>query len=111
MPPRLEALEERTLPSGSGLDPSFGTGGRVVSDFGNSNRGAEAVARQPDGKLVVAGSGAQDASGQPFVVARYLADGSLDTTFGSNGKVTTDFGSPSTSLTGSCSRPMARSSW
>jgi uncharacterized delta-60 repeat protein len=88
----LERLEERTLLSSGGLDPSFGSGGRVISDFGPTGYGAEALVRQPDGKLVVAGSAAQDASGQHFVVARYLADGSLDPTFGANGKVTTDLG-------------------
>lgn len=39
----------------SGLDPGFGTGGRVVTDFGNSVAGIEAAAFAPDGSIVAAG--------------------------------------------------------
>jgi uncharacterized delta-60 repeat protein/uncharacterized repeat protein (TIGR01451 family) len=69
------------------LDPTFGTGGEVTTDFGGSDT-VRAVAVQTDGKIVAAGlSGAGD-----FALARYNVDGSLDSTFGSGGKVTTDFG-------------------
>jgi uncharacterized delta-60 repeat protein len=69
------------------LDPTFGSGGEVTTDLGGSDS-AQAVAVQSDGKIVAAGlSGAAD-----FALARYNADGSLDTGFGSGGKVTTDFG-------------------
>jgi uncharacterized delta-60 repeat protein len=46
-----------------------------------------AVAVQPDGKVVVAGSGGGD-----FVVARYRSDGTLDPGFGGDGWTRTDFG-------------------
>jgi uncharacterized delta-60 repeat protein len=75
------------------LDPSFGAGGRVTTDFGG---GADAVTRalavaiQPDGKIVAAGIAGVVAR---FALARYNRNGSLDTTFGSSGKVTTTFGS------------------
>jgi len=73
------------------LDPTFGTGGRVFTDFGSGD-GAFAVAYQADGKVVAAGS--SDAAGTfDFALARYNADGSLDTGFGSGGKVLTDLGS------------------
>jgi uncharacterized delta-60 repeat protein len=68
------------------LDASFGRGGLVVTDFGSSEQ-ATGVALQPDGKLVVVGF-----DGSDFVVLRYNADGSLDSTFGSGGRVATDLG-------------------
>jgi uncharacterized delta-60 repeat protein len=66
------------------LDPTFGTGGLVTTDFGGSDQ-ANGVALQTDGKIVVVGP-LQSQIG----VARYNPDGSLDSTFGSGGKVTTD---------------------
>jgi uncharacterized delta-60 repeat protein len=68
------------------LDPTFGVGGKVVTDLG-STEVARSVAIQPDGKIVVAGQ-----TGGDFAVVRYNADGSLDTSFGSGGVVRTDFG-------------------
>jgi hypothetical protein len=38
-----------------GLDPTFGTGGQVITDFNRSNDLAYGMALQPDGKVVVAG--------------------------------------------------------
>jgi uncharacterized delta-60 repeat protein len=75
------------------LDPTFGTGGQVQTDFNHSTDIANAVALQADGKLVVVGQTYtnNDYTGEDFAVARYNSNGSLDTTFGTNGKVTTDF--------------------
>jgi uncharacterized delta-60 repeat protein len=75
------------------LDPTFGTGGQVTTDFNRSTDIANAVALQSDGKLVVVGQTYtdNDYSNEDFAVARYNANGALDTTFGVNGKVTTDF--------------------
>jgi uncharacterized delta-60 repeat protein len=73
------------------LDPTFGIGGRVTTDFGGFDQ-AHAVAVQPDGKVVVAGSSILGFSSGHVVLARYNPDGSLDTTFGMGGTVTTDFG-------------------
>jgi uncharacterized delta-60 repeat protein len=72
------------------LDPTFGTGGKVMTDFAAGSDGIRALALQPNGRLVAAGV-AQTESGSNFAVARYRHDGSLDPTFGSGGKVTTDF--------------------
>ncbi|MEV6977549.1 calcium-binding protein [Kitasatospora sp. NPDC093806] len=71
------------------LDTTFGTGGRVTTDFGGGGADeARGVVVQSDGKIVVAGyAGATD----DFALARYNPDGSLDTGFGTGGKVTTDF--------------------
>ena len=75
------------------LDPTFGSGGQVMTDFTHSTDLANAVAIQPDGKLVVVGTTYKqnDFSDEDFAVARYNADGTLDSTFGNGGKVRTDF--------------------
>jgi sugar lactone lactonase YvrE len=82
---------------GSGdLDPSFSGAGRVLTDFGpGSWDRAAAVAIQADGKLVVAG-----ASNGDFALVRYLPDGTLDATCGSQGKVFTDCCSGNDTLVG-----------
>src|SRR5262249_17534115 len=71
------------------LDPTFGTGGQVTTNFGLP-AGAGSAAVQPDGKLVVAGTIAQNGRND-FALARYNTDGTLDAGFGVGGKVTTDF--------------------
>jgi len=74
------------------LDSGFGTGGTVLTEFGDGNDQATALARQADGKLVAAGWAATDSASSDieFAIARYLPDGSLDTSFGVGGKVTTN---------------------
>ena len=72
------------------LDPTFGTGGIVITDFGGVEN-AGGVAIQPDGKIVVAGE-SNTIVDRNFAVARYLPDGTLDPTFGSGGVVFTGFG-------------------
>ncbi|MFB7357608.1 calcium-binding protein [Streptomyces gardneri] len=81
----------RYLPGG-GLDPAFGTGGLVTSDFGGGAHSANAVAIQPaDGKIVVAGTtevfGEEGGGCCFFSVARYLPDGTPDPEFGEGGLV------------------------
>ncbi len=75
------------------LDPTFGTAGMVTSDINRSTDIANAVAVQADGKLIVVGETYKnnDFSGEDFVVTRYNTDGTLDNTFGSGGRVRTDF--------------------
>ena len=54
------------------LDPTFGSGGKVTTDFGGVDQ-ANALALQPDGKIVVAGF--SDAAGnRNFALARYRGD-------------------------------------
>jgi uncharacterized delta-60 repeat protein len=75
------------------LDPSFGTGGLVTTDFGSRDDFGVGAAIQPDGKIVVAGnSGVFSPFNIDFGLARYNPDGSLDATFGSGGTVRSDFG-------------------
>jgi uncharacterized delta-60 repeat protein len=78
-------LLARYLSNGS-LDPSFGDGGYVETQTGDYAF-ARAVSLQPDGKIVVAGGSYQGDDNYLFVftLARYNSDGSLDTTFGTDG--------------------------
>src|SRR6266487_6929602 len=69
------------------LDPTFGSGGTILTSFGGTVSAAADVVVQPDGKIVAVGI-----AGSDFGVARYTASGTLDPTFGSGGLVTTDFG-------------------
>ncbi|MGD9562114.1 MAG: PxKF domain-containing protein [Pyrinomonadaceae bacterium] len=71
------------------LDPTFGTDGKVTTDVLSSIDEARSVAIQPDGKIVAAGR-SYSGSNYDFALVRYNADGSLDTTFDTDGKVTTD---------------------
>ena len=79
----------RYNPDGT-LDPSFGGDGKVTTHFApKSNDIASGVAIQSDGRIVAAG-----ASRQPrfrFALARYGSDGTLDPSFGGDGKVRTHF--------------------
>lgn len=73
------------------LDKTFGTKGMVLTAFGRSEDLCTAMAVQPDGKIVLAGTtnaGTGSASYMAFAVARYNPNGTLDTTFGSGGLVT-----------------------
>src|SRR2546421_12974293 len=65
------------------LDPTFGTDGKVLTDFDHSTDIANAVAVQADGKLVVVGTTYQnnDFSNEDFAVARYNRDGTMDKSF------------------------------
>jgi uncharacterized delta-60 repeat protein len=73
------------LNSDGSLDTSFSADGKLTVDFGGTDV-ANAVAVQPDGKIVVAGT-----NGIDFALARINpADGSLDTGFGTGGKATFD---------------------
>ena len=66
-------------------DTTFGSNGVANVSFGNFDEG-HALAVQSDGKILVGGIGDSD-----FAVARFLANGQLDTSFGSGGMVTHDF--------------------
>jgi uncharacterized delta-60 repeat protein len=80
----------RYNPDGT-LDSSFGRAGKVLTDFGPDAE-AHAVALQPDGRIVVAGMRSDGMRAEGFALARYTANGALDPSFGSGGKVLTDFG-------------------
>jgi uncharacterized delta-60 repeat protein len=70
-------------PLPSGLDPNFGTEGKASSEAFGGDRSAMAL--QSDGKIVMVGGTFSD-----FILARFNANGTLDTSFDADGKVTTD---------------------
>lgn len=69
------------------LDASFGDGGIVTTPIRGGNDEARSVAIQGNGRIVVAGTD----SGERFALARYRTDGTLDTSFGGDGIVRTNF--------------------
>jgi uncharacterized delta-60 repeat protein len=85
---RLEALEDRCLLSAPGtLDTTFGNGGTVTTAVTKGNDSVGGVLLQSNGDIIAYGSGSSS-----FALARYTPSGSLDSTFGSGGIVTTSFG-------------------
>ncbi len=75
------------------LDPDFGTDGTVTTDLDHSDDYGQSVAIQTNGKILVAGlSKAGPIIPPDYALVRYNTDGSLDTSFNTTGKVTTDFG-------------------
>jgi uncharacterized delta-60 repeat protein len=75
------------------LDTTFSGDGRVATNFTSGADFADVVAIQADQKIIVAGTADYFGRDARFALARYNADGSLDTTFGGDGKVTTNFSS------------------
>lgn len=80
----------RYKPNGK-LDKSFGIDGKLTTNFNLDNEEALAVALQPDGKIIAAGRTHVIDASFDSAIARYSSDGTLDSTFGAGGKVTTDF--------------------
>ncbi len=83
------------------LDPSFGNQGAATTSFSGGIDIAYDVAVYPEngpnaGKIVAVGQapdkGSGSRGGSDFAVSRYNADGTLDSTFGTGGLVTNDFG-------------------
>ena len=72
------------------LDPSFKGDGTVVTNVTPHADGAYGVAIDPDGKIVAAGTAGDGGPAPRFGTVRYLADGTLDSTFGGDGTVTTN---------------------
>ncbi len=83
----------RFTPNGS-LDSSFGTSGKSMPDLGFGSEYARDVTLQPDKKILIAGTTDSD-----VMLVRMEADGSLDSSFGNNGRAVTDFGPNSMELT------------
>src|SRR5581483_4459314 len=73
------------------LDPSFAAGGVRTFDLAGGFERARAVALDGDGRIVLAGF-SRVTSGEDFAVARLLADGTPDATFGTGGVVITSIG-------------------
>jgi uncharacterized delta-60 repeat protein len=74
-------------------DLTFGVGGQRVTDFGASDL-AYSMALQSSGRIVLAGRTRTPGGADRFALARYDSDGAVDLTFGTAGKVVTDFTVP-----------------
>ena len=75
------------------LDTSFGEGGIVTTPIGQfANAGASAIALQGDGRIVAVGDADIQTGPADLAVARFNADGTIDSAFGSGGTTSTDFG-------------------
>ena len=70
------------------LDNDFGSNGMATAPISGIENIATAVAIQTDGKIIIGGSTrkAQDSISE-FVLVRYNSDGSIDNSFGNQGKV------------------------
>ena len=80
------------------LDTTFGNKGKVITDIGiNRHDDARGIGIQSDGKIVVAGWSINNPDtanpNNDFALVRYNHNGTLDTTFGSGGKVVSELGS------------------
>jgi uncharacterized delta-60 repeat protein/uncharacterized repeat protein (TIGR01451 family) len=83
------ALPGAAVAAPGDLDPGFGSGGRVLTDLGGTDS-ANDVAAQSDGKIVSVGASADNSGVESdFALTRHNADGTPDTSFGGDGKVTT----------------------
>ncbi len=85
-------ISKKTNAQAGTLDTTFSNDGIVTTNFGSISDYGTAIAIQSDGRIVVAGQGLISANNHQFILSRYLTDGSMDTTFGFNGKVFTNFG-------------------
>ena len=82
----FDLLLMRYNPNGT-PDIAFGTGGVVhYGDAGGKDEYGYAHVVQPDGKIIVAGY-AENASYDDVLVVRFHPDGTLDTTFGDEGRI------------------------
>jgi len=74
------------------LDTSYGKRGFASTNFTNFINSVSSMALQPDGRIVVAGNAmSADGTLSEFAIARFNTNGTLDSTFGSGGKVATNF--------------------
>jgi uncharacterized delta-60 repeat protein len=87
------AIDAYPPPSPPGmLDQSFGTNGRVFTAF-RQNSQVSSVAIQSDGKILTGGVTSMGFSTDDFALVRYSSNGTLDSGFGTGGKVEVDFSS------------------
>lgn len=77
--------------SDGSLDTTFSGDGKVTTDFNAGHDYGYSVAIQSDGKVVVGGT-SEYGFDDRFALARYNSDGTLDTSFGIDGKITTSIG-------------------
>lgn len=73
------------------LDPSFSSDGKIAFAMHSGDSVANAVAVQPDGKIVVAGT-SHNGANTDIAVVRFNSNGTLDLTFSGDGRAFYDFG-------------------
>jgi uncharacterized delta-60 repeat protein len=81
----------RFNPSGT-LDSSFGTYGKLLTRIGKHDDIANAIALQPDGKILIAGSSGDSLNVPTFGILRFNSNGTIDSTFGQNGRIAAHYG-------------------
>lgn len=80
----VERLEARDVPTGGFLDTTFSGDG--IAPYGGRD-----LAVQADGKILTISTASAGSQGSNLIVTRVKTDGTLDTSFGSGGKVSVDF--------------------
>ncbi len=83
-----------SLNADGSLNKNFGGDGEVLTSFEGLNSEARSMAVQDNGKIILAGTvwSSADDNSFDFGLTRHNSDGSLDSSFGLNGKQITDFG-------------------
>jgi uncharacterized delta-60 repeat protein len=82
----LATLPKIAVAQAGQLDTSFGTSGIFSSSFNTTSTFATCVALQSDGKIIVGGE-----AGNPGIIVRLNTNGTIDTSFGTNGVVSLRF--------------------
>jgi uncharacterized delta-60 repeat protein len=100
----------RVRPSGS-TDPTFGSNGLVLVDFGTGNDSAAQVLIQPDGRIVLVGTAQQATHSTRPALARLDRDGTLDPTFGTGGRAAIDLHLPPGLHGGGGAAPLPEGRW
>ncbi len=80
----------RYNPNGT-LDTGFGTGGKVYADYLNKNDSFPVLLLQPDGKILLVGISKDSADRNIISIFRFNTNGTLDTSFGTNGVAVSNF--------------------
>jgi uncharacterized delta-60 repeat protein len=91
MTTRLETLESRRLLSAGQIDASFGASGFTMLDLNGEAETIAQILPAPGGKFLAFGKAD---GGNELVIARFSADGALDTTFATGGKAETTVAVP-----------------
>jgi uncharacterized delta-60 repeat protein len=74
------------------LDTSFDGDGRILTNTTTGLANVSGLALQTDGRIIAAGSLFNQLTGQDFAAMRFNSDGSIDTSYGTNGRVVVDLG-------------------
>jgi uncharacterized delta-60 repeat protein len=95
---RLDFALVRYHPNGT-LDANFGSGGKVITSIDNWSDLAQSMALMSDGRIIVAGYSEDGSFDERFAAIRLLPSGAIDTSFGTDGKITVYVGANSDGAT------------